>query len=688
MSTKYKLPQNSMAFGEVSPEGQAREDINAYGQALKKCLNWSLLLEGGAERRSGMEWIGQLPGAATGADFEFDESQQYIFLFSAGALDIWDMDDTAPDQLPTLTKLAQVTTNADWTESDLDTLVWVSRGDTMFICSNQGTFQMKEIKRTSATTFVIEDYEFEVHSSGAPTFQPYFKFEPAAVTLTPSATTGSITLTASADVFNTSNLHDNVIFRLGAVGSEKEVRIDSVTSATVANATVLETLAGTSATADWDEAVFSPARGWQRSVLVAEKRLWIGGSRDFKFNIWGSNISAFKKFEVDAGNDDEMIDRPLDSSKIEEIRGLVHGDNIEVYSDQGTHYIPLSDSVGLTPDNTAIRSQTTYGSRAAVRPLSYDGATVFMQRTGMVAREYIFDETNDKYNATPLSLLSSHLFKNIDTEGKENAASMAGSAVLHSTVRRPESYWMTVNRGTGQAILLHSLRREGVTGWFRWSSPGATDDVIHDIFTVGHQTFCVVKRTVATDPFSAAFSTAFGAGTQNYHLERLEPDFSLDHAKRVSVPSPRRVFTGFSHLAGYTVDVVSRQKVYHGAYTVAADGSITIDQEDVEIVAGFDYPAEIETLRPRFAANGFTISGEIKRLARFLALLESAYTFQVNGTDLIIRKVSDNVEDDPSPESGYREFTINGYSRDGTVTIKAAEPLPVKLTGFTLEVIV
>lgn len=685
MSRKYKLPQNSMAFGEVSPDGHAREDIIAYSHGVRELLNWNLLAEGGVEDRWGLEWIATLDAVSQPIPFEFSEDQQYIFLFSASALDVWEIDDDDLDELPTLTYIGQFTSGATWTAAMLDRLWWAARGDTMFLCDGTGEMPMKEIVRTGSSTFTISDFAFEQNSAGYPKYQPYFKFAAPALTLTPSATTGSITLTASAAVFDDD--HVGVIFRLvddPATDGPKEVIITAVTDSTHATATVRETLDGTGATAEWDEAVFSPVRGYQRTAMLAEQRLMIGGSRDYKFGTWLSSVAAFHKFEEGDGEASDMIDRPIDSGKIEEIRGLVHGDNIEIFTDQGQHYIPLSDSATLEPGNTAIRNQTEFGSNAKVRPRIYDGATIFLQSTGNVVREFLYDDTAGKYNASPVSLLAAHLFRNPHPiTGALRASDVAGAAVLNGSVTRPESYWFTVNRGTGEILYLHSLRQDKITGWGHY----ATEGLFHAVCAVGKHLYAVTRRKGAANPFDAAFDDAFGNGEYSYHLERFEPSMTLDFCRRVKVASPRRIFSGFAHLAGREVDVVSRGTIHHGQFIVAADGTITIDVEDTEIDAGLDYTCLLRPLPPRFTTQGFTIRGSWFRRVAIHVQMDATYTLEPDGYRMIVRQVTDDLSADPNPITGLREFALHGWSKDADTPILRGAPLPVKILGFMMEVL-
>ena len=209
---KLLLPQNSMSFGEISPNAQGRDDIAAYASGVRTLLNYNLLLEGGAERRWGSEWIAELEGEPRMFPFEFNEDQQYILVLTNLRLDIWQLDDSDPEVLPTTTFVETETSNCDWTTALLPTLNVAHSGDTMFVADQTGTQVMKKIVRVGATDFTVSDFDFEQNSAGYPKYQPYWKFADQSITLTPSGTTGSITLTASSAVFDTNNLHDCLLY--------------------------------------------------------------------------------------------------------------------------------------------------------------------------------------------------------------------------------------------------------------------------------------------------------------------------------------------------------------------------------------------------------------------------------------------------------------------------------------------
>ena len=115
---------------------------------------------------------------------------------------------------------------------------------------------------------------------------PFYAFSLATstpgATLTPSATTGNITLTASSSVFSSGNVHQYI----NGVASFGRARIIEFVSSTVVKAFVEVSFFDTTAIAsgDWNleggyEAAWSATRGYPVSVTFHEGRLFFGGSR-------------------------------------------------------------------------------------------------------------------------------------------------------------------------------------------------------------------------------------------------------------------------------------------------------------------------------------------------------------------------------------------------------------------------
>ena len=137
----------------------------------------------------------------------------------------------------------------------------------------------------------------------------------------------------------------------------------------------------------------------------------------------------------------------------------------EASNDNDTPYHGLMDEVyhfadkALTPTNTRIRRQTPYGA-SYVKPLPFDGGTIYVQNTGTSVREFVFTDEESAYTSTPLSLISSHLI-----------SSPTHITTSKGAFSRPEQYAFIVN-DDGTLAIFHSIRSEKKAGWVKWTTTG------------------------------------------------------------------------------------------------------------------------------------------------------------------------------------------------------------------------
>ena len=176
--------QPSFASGEISPDVASRVDIDKYQSALLQAENVFIRPYGSAYRRPGTEYVADLGSSAYPVrlqEFAVDADTSYLLVFTSGKLKIY-KDSTLID-----------TKNTPYIGFDLHKLRFAQSADVMFIASGQ--FPVQVLTRTGTDTF-----------SNLSAFAPspgYFDATTMTdgVTITPSATTGTITLTASSAVF-------------------------------------------------------------------------------------------------------------------------------------------------------------------------------------------------------------------------------------------------------------------------------------------------------------------------------------------------------------------------------------------------------------------------------------------------------------------------------------------------------
>lgn len=215
--------RNTFASGELDPALRGQHNLKAYGEGAAEIRNMVRRATGALARRPGTD---DLAACNEGRldEFEFSDAQRYVLNFCDYGLQIFDLNGVL---LQTLA--------GPWALAEVDALTMTQSGDTLVITNTAPT---QVLRRIGATVFTLSPFAFDRSPNDDKIYQPYYKFARPEVTLTPSAATGSITLTASDGFFSTAYIGQRL--RL----YDAEVEITAYTSPTVATASVKGTLVG------------------------------------------------------------------------------------------------------------------------------------------------------------------------------------------------------------------------------------------------------------------------------------------------------------------------------------------------------------------------------------------------------------------------------------------------------------
>ncbi|MCA1908918.1 MAG: hypothetical protein LDL39_11215, partial [Magnetospirillum sp.] len=294
------LAKTNFTAGELSLDMLGRGDLSAYANGAKRLRNVFIAPIGGVSRRSGLRHVDNARGRGRLIAFEFNTEQTYLLVLTDLHLDVY------ADGV----HVAEMAT--PWTLAQLKQINWTQTADTLLVVHPE--VKPRKLTRTSHSDWTITEWSF--YTADSVIQQPYHKFAEDGVTLQPSGTSGTITLTASADVFVAD--HVGTRFRL----QQKEVEITAISSPTQASATVKQNLVNTSAHKDWEEQALSAVRGWPTSVCFHQDRLVIGGSRDQPNRLWLSKSSDLFNFDLGEALDDEAIEFALLSDQVNAIRNV------------------------------------------------------------------------------------------------------------------------------------------------------------------------------------------------------------------------------------------------------------------------------------------------------------------------------------------------------------------------------
>ena len=626
--------------GELSPLLSSRIDSEAYKNGGKTLTNVRLRAQGGVTRRPGLRYLQTLTNVAYQSEpYIYDEDEAYLLLFSNTKLEIVDVSN------PTV--ILQTITSCPWLTAHIGSVVVAQSGDTMIIVNPN--FAIKKLTRTSATNFALTDYEFDTASGMS--YQPYYKFAAAAITLTPSGTSGSVTLTASANAFQSG--HNGTYLRLvDSAGTVRHALISGYTSATVVTATLSGAVANTDEISNWSESVFSSVNGYPRSVTFHDQRLIFGGSRDLPNFLFMSKAAEFFNFDVGTGLDDESIQVQIAENQVSEIKALSSFRHLSIFTSEQELFVPTSENRPLTPATITVKSQTSFGS-SGVQPKDFDGATLFLTKSKGSVREFIYSDLSQGYNSDAITLLSQHL---IGTPTDMETQAESSDQI--------ESYMYLVN-SDGHMPVFMSIRKEKLNGWVQYQTTGTFKNVSN----VNRDMYVVVERTINSSTITS--------------LELLDNSYHTDMGIKLS--GGASTTWQAAHLPSTAV-VVKSGNYSLGTFTTDGSGNVTLNDSVTSVEIGLAYTPVISTLPPEYQLDDGVSVGQKRRIVRAVLDLYQTLDVKAKGTKILIRNVTEDFSLEPTAVTARREVYMLGWGNEGTVTITQDEPLPFSLNGILLEV--
>jgi len=612
----------SFTAGELAPELLGRGDLRAYANGARRLRNVFIQPTGGVTRRPGLRHVAILPGPARLLAFEFNTEQTYLLVFTDGAFRVFLGD--AP--------VAQG--SGPWTGAQLPQLAFTQSADTLLLCHPD--LPPQRLTRTSHTDWTLADWSW----SRAPTY----RFAWPEVTLTPSGTSGSVTVTASGPVFVAAQLHS--AFRLrGRPGT-----ITNVASPTQVTLALAEDLPDTAPSPDWEEAAFSWARGFPVTACFHQDRLVIGGSRDLPNRLWLSRSGALFDFDKGTGLDDQGIEFGLFSDQVNAIRAVFSGRHLQVLT-TGGEWMVTGDP--LTPSSIQLNRQTRIGSSPArmIQPVDVDGSTIYAARSGRAIHEFAYTDVQQAYQSNDLGLVAQHIIR-----GPVAMAYDQAQRLLHVVME------------DGGMATLTLFRQEEVTAWTLQRTSGA----FRSVAELDGRVFVAVERGGTT------------------RLERFEPGFGLDAALDGANATPKDHWSGLSHLEGSTVGLLADGAPRDDA--AVADGAVNLDPPARTVQIGLRFAHEIEPLPPEMFSAAGARSAPLRLVSVGFRLLETAALDVDLGrgpAPVSFRRLDTPLLDAPPPRfSGDVRLSALGWRRDAMRPlwrIAGDAPLPLTLLSVTTD---
>lgn len=337
--------------------------------------------------------------------FIYNDNEKYLLVFSDLKLDIYKDDILV--------------------KSDIDTGIYYNQAKEMKLAYKDDTiiithpsFPTKELKRT-LSDWIWNNFNYKNI--------PYFAFggekeSNQTVGITPSELEGSIRITADSDIFNTGWVGQYID------GNGGRFRITEYIDAKNINGVTVIPFYTKDKITNWKyiygyEQVWSSTRGYPKTCLFAQQRLWFGGSRDLPTHLWGSRVGDYNNFKNAGNYDNDAIDVTM----------LTNNPIVNLIENRGLHIFTTgeewSSNEDLRPDSIALTPNTKNGSLGIVSPVIIAGTTCYVEKNGKSVLSYVYDYNQASYVSNNLSLYTDLIKKPIAMDAEINSSEDKGDYI-------------------------------------------------------------------------------------------------------------------------------------------------------------------------------------------------------------------------------------------------------------------
>lgn len=717
--------QNDFNAGELSPRLYGRSDLVVYSKGVEELKNFLIKPQGGAFRRPGTKFIGEVKDSSQAArliPFEFSTTDRYILEFNGGKISFYRSGARVLESNKTVSgatqanpvvitatahgfsngdrvflsgvggmveinnrtfTIANVTTNTfelsgingsaytaytsggtaarvyaitqPYAAADLSKIQYAQDADTMYLV--HPSYEIRKLTRTGHTSWTLTTMQPYDFTGGA--FQDD---NTTAITMTPSATTGAITVTASAAFF-TANMV-NGILRIGT--GNGYVKITAFNSSTSVNATVIQTLSGVSATTNWAIGAWMTEYGFPRAVTFWEQRLWFAGTTAQPQTTWGSKTNEYENFTKGANAADAVV-YTIAAEKVNAILWLSSKKVLALGTSGGIWSISTgATQEALTPTNATAKPETSYGAEGII-PQHIGNYTYFVQRGLLKVRELLFNVDVDAYKAEDMTIFADHI------TGTTGLTEMAYQQL-------PDDLLWCV-RADGKLAVMTRVPSHEVLGWDTQDTDGSFENIAVIPAGTYDEVWVIVKRTINAQ--TKRYVEVFAAETFSTVADAFFVDSGLTYSGAAAT-----TIVGLDHLEGKTVSVLAGGAT-HPTKTVTS-GKITLDRSATKVQVGLKSTPRLVTLRPDVGALAGSGLNQPKRHARQFVLLYNSVGMKIGDKDsqdiVPFRSGSDQMDQPVPLFTGFKEMIGDGgWHTDAQIVITTDDPLPLNVLAIITE---
>lgn len=653
---------NNFTAGEISPivYGRTEQNFAIYRKGCETCLNWIPISQGPLTARPGTSFIYETKDSSKFSrlvNFQFSIEQAYIIEFGDQYIRFYRNKGIIESGPSTPYEIA-----SPYLEADLRDIQYIQSADVLYI--THPSYAPRKLSRTGHTSWTLTTITF----LGG----PYLPANTTATTITPSGTTGSITLTASAGLFSANDV--GRVIRIKHSTTWGYARVTGYTSPTVVDATVVDAFGATTASTNWRLGLYYIGN-YPSAVTFFGDRLWFGGTPSKPQRVDGSVTSDYENFAPSATDgtlaDSDAVSFTLNASDVDYIRWLSDNRRGLLIGTSSSEWIVRSNSLGeaITYKNIFAERSSTGGS-AKLPAIRANDTNIFIENGGEKVREISYNYEKDGYIAPDISLASEHLFR---------------GGVLDWTFQRKPVPIIWMVRSDGVLIGMSYQPEQEVLAFHRHELGGS--GIVESVASISSSTGSKYELWMTVRRVINGNTVRYVEVMNDVYNEAMEPEDAvyLDCSATYS-GAPADVISGLDFLEGETVSVVTDGAVHPNV--VVSSGQVTLNWEASKVHIGYNYNSDYKSLRAEGGAVAGTSQGLKKNIHKVMVRFHLTNGIKIGGAEdniypVSFREYGDTMGQADELYSGDIEHTIDtGYDTKGQVFIRRYQPFPATILAI------
>ena len=655
--------------GELSPRLNGRIDMDKYYNGASTISNFIVLMHGGLSKRPGTRHISEIKtssGSNSGArliPFTFSKTQAYILEFGHNYIRFYKDEGVIVSSGTTPYEIATT-----YTAAQLDEIEFVQSADILYLVHQ--SHKPRKLSRTGHTAWTLTDISF---IDG-----PFIASNTTSTTLTPSGTSGSVTVTASSSVFTSNDVGRKIRMKHSTTRGVGEITAyGSGTSVTV-SIDADRNYGGTGAVTDWRLGAFYIGN-YPTKVTFYEERVFYANTESHPSTLWGSSTADFDTFsptETDGTVADDMgVTFTLSTDQVNQITGMYGGKYLHIFTKNGTFNLSSgSATTGLTPTTVQVINETNDGA-ADKKVIPASKSTLYIGKNKKRMREFAYNIDYDSYTSPDMTVLSEHLGY--------------GSMEEAYFSNYPNNV-LWVRRGDGKLLGFTYYRNQDVTAWHQHTIAGTNAKVksiavIPGVNDAYDTLYMIVERTInsATKQYVEFMEEEYREA--DGHTK--DDAFFLDSGLTYSGGSTTSI-TGLDHLEGETVTVLNNGAV-ESTKTVSS-GAITLSNATTKCHVGLAYNSELDSVNVEPKSQYGTTQGKRGRIDKAIFRVFETVGLKAGpastSVDVVPFRTTTSTMSATTPKTGDYTFLMPAsYTTENKLYVISDTPHPCTISAIMLQ---